>query len=450
MLHKWKEEYDQKLMTADEAVKLIQNGDNVYYPPFVMKVPELDAALARRKDELEDVKLVFATLTYVPETVKADPMGRHFRFTDGSFSAATRGIRKNRIPIFAVPSLYHETTRGYYTGLKNVQVVMIAASPMDKNGYFQLGIASSNLVAMLRQHGGLEGDLKVLLEVNDKLPRVQGDNFIHVSDVTAVVEEADSKPLSAIPPVQASEIDHQIAEHIMGEMMDGACIQLGIGGLPNIVGKMIADSDLKDLGCHTEMFVDAYLDMFNAGKLTNMRKQNHLGKSVFTFAMGSEALYDFVDNNPAVECLDVGYVNNPYVIAQNDRVVSICSCLNVDMFGNVSSESDGYKQISGTGGALDYHYAAFHSNGGKAFMCMPSTSVDKEGNRHSNIVAAFKKGTQITVPANMTNYIVTEYGIANMKQLNTRERINELLKICHPDFRQELMDEATKAGIWCK
>ena len=152
----------------------------------------------------------------------------------------------------------------------------------------------------------------------------------------------------------------------------------------------------------------------------------------------------------AVECLDVGYVNNPYVIAQNDRVVSICSCLNVDMFGNVSSESDGYKQISGTGGALDYHYAAFHSNGGKAFMCMPSTSVDKEGNRHSNIVAAFKKGTQITVPANMTNYIVTEYGIANMKQLNTRERINELLKICHPDFRQELMDEATKAGIWCK
>lgn len=450
MVYNWREEYQKKLTTAAEAVKIIQNGNFVSYPPFVMKVPELDAALAARKEELEDVIVSFATLTYVPEVVKADPQGEHFTFVDGSFSAATRGIRKKGIPIFATPGLYHETTRGYYTGQKNVDVLFLCVTPMDSNGYFRMGIASSNQVAMIRQRGGLKRGLKVVVEVNPYVPKVQGDNFIHISEVEAVVEEKESLPLSAIPPVEASEIEHKIAAHIMNEMMDGACIQLGIGGLPNIVGKMIADSDLKDLGCHTEMFVNAYLDMFNAGKLTNLRKQTHLGKSVFTFAMGSKELYDFVDGNPAVECLDVGYVNDPWVISQNDRVVSICSCLCVDLFGNVSSESDGYRQISGTGGALDYHYAALHSEGGKAFMCMPSTSVGKDGTRRSNIVVAFKQGTQITVPANMTNRIVTEFGVADLKQKNTKARLDELLKICHPDFQQELIDQATHAGIWRK
>lgn len=450
MVRNWRDEYNQKLKSADEAVKLVKSGDIVNYPPFVMKVPELDAALARRKDELEDVDIVFATLTYLPEVCKADPRGKSFTFIDGSFSAATRGIRKNGIPIFATPCLYHETTRVYYNGLKDNDVLFLCVSPMDANGYFQMGIAASNQVAMIRQRGGLQRKLKVIVEVNPLIPHVQGNNFLHISEVDAIVEEAKSEPLAPIPPVEASEIEHKIAAHIMNEMVDGACIQLGIGGLPNIVGKLIADSDLKDLGCHTEMFVDAYLDMFNAGKLTNLRKQTHLGKSVFTFAMGSQTLYDFVDNNPAVECMDVGYVNNPAVIAQNDRVFSICSCLSVDMFGNVSSESDGYRQISGTGGALDYHYASLHSDGGKGFMCMPSTTVDREGNRHSNIVVAFKQGTQITIPANMTNYVVTEFGVANLKQKNTKARLDELLKICHPDFQQDLIDQATKVGTWRK
>lgn len=449
-MSRWQEEYKQKLMTADEAVKLIQSGDTLTYPPFVMKTPELDAALARRAGELQDVMVIFSTLTYIPEIVKADPAGQHFLFVDGSFSAATRGIRKNNIPIFASPSVYHECPRAYYNGVMENDAIFLSVTPMDKNGYFQMGISSSNHVAMIQQHGGINSDLKIIVEVNDKIPHVAGDNYVHISQIAAVVEERESQPLAEIPPVAATEIDKKIAGHIMGELMDGACLQLGIGGLPNIVGKMIADSDLKDIGCHTEMFVDAYLDMFNAGKLTNARKAVYRGKSVFTFAMGSRALYDFVDNNPAVACLDVGYVNNPYVISQNSNVISICSCLQVDMFGNVSSESDGYRQISGTGGALDYHYAAHHSEGGKGFMCMPSTTVGKDGVCRSNIVAAFKTGTQLTVPCNMTNYVVTEYGVANLKMKCTKKRVDELLKICHPDFQQDLIDAANAAGLWKK
>ena len=448
MKEKWQEEYQQKLTTADEAVKVIQSGNRVVYPPFVMRVPLLDGALAKRWDKLEDVVVIFATLTYMPEVCKADPKGKTFTFLDGSFSAATRQLKKAGIPVFCVPGLYHETTRGYNNGDKNDDVLFLSVTPMDRNGYFRMGIASSNQVALIRNKGGYKKDLKIIVEVNAKIPYIQGDNFIHISEITHVVEEIESVGLSPIPPIEASETERKIAEHIMSQMVDGACIQLGIGGLPNIVGKMIADSDLKDLGCHTEMFVDAYVNMFNAGKLTNKRKQTHVGKSVFTFAMGSQDLYDFIDGNPAVECLDVGYVNNPNVIAKNDRVFSICSCLAVDLFGNVSSESDGYRQISGTGGALDYHYASYHSNGGRGFMCMPSTTTDKEGNLVSNVVINFKPGTQITVPGNMTNSVVTEYGIANLKQKNTWNKIEELIKIAHPDFREELMAKAEKEGIW--
>ena len=336
----------------------------------------------------------------------------------------------------------------YTRGVLHNEYLFLAATPMDKNGFFNLSTSASTQVDMARARSGPQKNLKVILEVNEALPVVQGDNNLHISEIDAVVESSQARKPTAIGKIEPTEIDAKIAQYIMNEMVDGACLQLGIGGMPNLVGKMIADSDLKDLGCHSEMFVDAYMDLFNAGKLTNARKQLDVGKSVFTFAMGSEELYDFIDNNPSMRCMPVSYTNAPSVIAQNDRVYSICSCLAVDLFGNVSSESVGYKQISGTGGQWDYHYASFHSKGGKGFLCMPSSKVTKDGKRVSNIVVSHTPGTQITVSGNTTNYVVTEYGIVNLKGLTTWEKVEALVSIAHPDFRDELFKAAEAGRIW--
>ena len=444
----WQELYNKKLTTADEAVKIIKDGDDVEYTPFACGPHELDAALARRKDELKKIYLHYSTLMYVPEVFKVDPLSEVFVHSDGSYSAVTRKMKESGGNIYAKPLLYHETGLHYSKGLIKDDVYFLTAAPMDKFGFFNLGPNCSDMMEIFRAKGGKNKNLKIIVEVNPLMPVVQGDNSIHITDVDLIVEEQEPHPLVAIPAVNGDETDEKIARLLMNEMVDGACLQLGIGGLPNMVGKMLAESDFKNFGCHSEMFVDAYMELFNAGKLTNARKQIDVGKSVFTFGLGSKELYEFMNNNPSLRCMPVGYTNDPNVIAQNDRVYSICSCINVDLFGNISSESVGYKQISGTGGQLDYHFASLKSNGGKGFLCMHSSKVKRDGTRVSNIVPYFEPGTQISIPANMTNYVVTEYGIANMKGLTTWERVEELIRIAHPDFKQDIADAAEKAGLW--
>lgn len=440
-------EYQSKIMTANDAVRMVNSGDFVMYPHFAVKTPLLDEALAFRKMELEDIKVNFVTLTYMPEVVKADPQGEVFKFRDGSFSAATRGFVQMGIPIASLPSLYHEAGKNIAIGNIKEDVLFLAATPVDDEGYLNIGPVSSYIVDCIQERGGTDRNLKIMVETNSKLPRVPGDNRVHISQVDAVIEGAP-EDMMAIPKMPATEVDKKIAEHIMAEMVDGACLQLGIGGMPNYVGSMLVDSDFKDLGCHTEMFVDAYMDLYNAGKLTNKKKSIDVGKSIFTFAMGSRKLYDWLDNNQEVECRSVTYTNNPFVIAQNDNVFSICSCIAVDMMGNVSSESVGYKQISATGGQWDYHYASMHSKGGKGFVCMPSTKKDHKGNVTSNIVPGLSMGTQISVACNTTNYVVTEYGAVNLKGLSMWERVESLVTIAHPDFREEILQAAAKAGVW--
>jgi acyl-CoA hydrolase len=447
-MSKYSKEYAEKLTTADEAVKVVKNGDGIAYSHFVLRTPLLDEALAFRKTELEDIDVTFVTLTYVPEIARADPKGEVFGFEDGSFSAATRGIAKMGIPVTPIPSLYHETGSMYKVGAKRSNVLFLAVRPMDDEGMFNLGPESSFIIDLIKYKGGVGEDFKVLVEVNDKIPHVYGDNHIHISDVHAIVENPNSKKLMAIPDVKPTEVDKRIAGYIMDEMVDGACLQLGIGGMPNFVGQMLVDSDFKDLSCHSEMFVNAYMRLHQAGKLNNKKKQIDVGKSLFTFAMGSDELYDFIDGNPEMSCRAVSYTNDPGIIAQNDRVYSICSCIEVDLFGNVSSESVGYKQISGTGGQLDYHFASMHSEGGKGFLCMPSAKKGRDGKLTSNICLNFKQGTQITVPANMVNYIVTEYGIVNLKGKNVWERVELLASIAHPDFRDSLLEQAKDVGIF--
>lgn len=446
-MNAWKELYQQKLTTADEAVTSVKNGDFVEYSPFVTIPWELDAALAKRKDELSKVYLRGSTLMFIPETYKADPQAETFLFCDGSFSALTRKMKAEG-EVYTNPSLYHEAPLHHTKGLLHNDYLFLAVTPMDKNGFFNMSTSCSSHLDMMRARSTTQKSLKVIVEVNERLPIVQGDNYLHISEVDGVVESANPRSLAAIPKLEATEMDGAIASHIMKEMVDGACLQLGIGGMPNLVGKMIAESDLKDLGCHSEMFVDAYMDLFNAGKLTNARKQIDIGKSVFTFAMGSAELYDYMNENPSLRCLPVSYTNNPNIIARNNKVYSICSCLGVDLFGNVSSESVGYRQISGTGGQWDYHYASFHSDGGKGFVCMPSSKVNKDGTRTSNIVVSHQPGTQITVSGNTTNYVVTENGIANLKGLSTWAKVEALVGIAHPDFQDELLKAAERGRIW--
>lgn len=443
----WSAEYKRKLATADEAVKVVKNGDVVEYGHFAALPWDLDAALARRKDELTKVHVRGCTLLFVPEVFKADKSGETFLLQDASFSGLSRKMKAEG-EIYCTPQLYHEIPRTYSLGLRPINVLFLPVTPMDNNGFFSLSTTCASFVDVLKSKYTTQKGLRVVLEVNKNLPWVQGDNVIHISDADIIVENQSNHSLIAIPKVESNDIDEKIANIIMDEMVDGACLQLGIGGMPNLIGKKLVDSDLKELGCHTEMFVDAYMDLFNAGKLTNKRKTLDQGKSVFTFSMGSEKLYEFLKDNPSMRCKPVSYTNDPAVIGQNDNVFSICSCLSVDLFGNVSSESVGYKQISATGGQLDYHFGSMRSKGGKGFVCMPSAKRNRDGKLVSNIVENFEVGTQISVPGNMTNYVVTEYGARNLKGLTTWAKVEALSEIAHPDFVDDILKAAEKARIW--
>ncbi|MDR3295067.1 MAG: butyryl-CoA:acetate CoA-transferase [Clostridiales Family XIII bacterium] len=348
-MDQWKKMYAEKLTTADEAVKLVKDGDVVEYAPYVTAPWDLDRALSKRKGELKKVFVKGCTFTYVPEVFKVDPQGETFLLNDSFWSATTRKM-KEQGEVYINPGLYGETAGVFAHGYLKNDFMYVPVTPMDKNGFFNISVTCSFNTEVLRMRGGTQKGLKLVVEVNEKLPVVHGDTSLHVSEVDYIVEEENPRPLQAIGKVEATEADEKIAKLILGEMVDGVCLQIGIGGMPNLVGKMLVDSDLKDLGCHTEVFVDAYMDLFNAGKLTNAKKQIDIGKSVFTFTLGSAELYEFMDGNPSLRCLPVSYTNDPGVIRQNDRLYSICSCLAVDLFGTVSSESVGYKQISGIGG----------------------------------------------------------------------------------------------------
>lgn len=434
-------EYQSKLVSADEAVKVVKSGDWIDYGDFVTSSLSCDKALAKRKDELKAVKIRATTSTIVPETITCDPEGEHFYLHDWSYGAITRKLADQGRAFF-MPELYHEIPKMYKERLRT-DVSFITVTPMNEYGYFNMGSSCSKLLA--------EKDAAkiIVLEVNSSLPYCHSaaNNNIHISEVDYVVE-GDNPSLMEIKKPPVSDVDRKIAALIMEEMEDGACLQLGIGGMPNTVGEMIAQSDLKDLGVHTEMLVDSYVDMYEAGQITNKRKNVLKDKFVYTFAMGTNKVYNFIDNNPLCAVMPVDFTNDPFIIAQNDKVISLCSCLSVDILGQVSSESIGFRHISGTGGQLDFHFASFRSKGGKGFLCMPSTSKRKDGTLESKIVPSFKPGTIVSIPSAMTNYVVTEYGIVNLKGLSTWERAEALISIAHPDFKDELVKVAQENRIW--
>ncbi|MEN6350048.1 MAG: acetyl-CoA hydrolase/transferase C-terminal domain-containing protein [Syntrophomonas sp.] len=434
--------YKEKLISADEAAQKVKSGDWVQYGEFVMQPRDLDAALAKRVNELTDIKIRGTTIPMIPEVVKADPERRHFTLNDWHFSAASRGLAGKDLCNY-IPLLYHEGP-SLVRRFQEIDVAFVPVAPMDSNGFFNLG--TSNSLAS----GVFDVAKIVIVEVNKSVPICLGGHKegIHISEVDFIVESQTNPPMINLPVLPITDVDKKIAALIMEEMEDRVCLQLGIGGMPNCVGAMIAESDLKDLGVHTEMLVDSFVDMYNAGRITNKYKQIDPGKMVWTFAMGTDKLYNFLDNNPIAASYPVSYTNDPFIIAQNDNMFCINNAIEVDLFGQVASESSGYRHISGTGGQLDFIFGSYRSKGGKGFICMTSTTTLKDGTVVSRVRPTLSPGTIVTVPRTMSYYMATEYGIVNLKAKSTWERAEAMISIAHPDFRDELVKEAQKMNIW--
>lgn len=436
--------YRQKLVTADEAVKVVKSGDWVQYGEFVMQPKELDAALAKRVNELHDVKVRAVCTTMIPEIVKADPQREHFCFNDWHFSGFSRAMHKQNLCNY-IPITYHEA-RKLIGEFLTIDVAFVLVAPMDRNGYFNLGTSNSITSYVI------EKAKTVIVEVNKSVPVCLGGNSesVHISQVDYIVESQENPKLLNLPQPTITAEDRQIAFHVMEQLEDGACLQLGIGAMPNAIGTMIAESGLKDLGVHTEMLVDSFVDMYNSGVVTGKRKQIDKGKMVYTFAMGTDKLYDFLDLNPVCASYPVHYTNDPFIIAQNDKVFAINNAIEVDLYSQVASESTGTRHISGTGGQLDFIFASFRSKGGKGFICLTSTKKLADGTVVSRIRPTLSPGTIVTIPRSLNYYVVTEYGIATMKGRTTWERAEELINIAHPDFQDELVKEAEKMKIWVR
>ena len=434
--------YQQKLTTAEQAVKAVQSGDWVDYGWCTNHPVALDRALATRKDELTDVKVRGGVTMWMPEIAKADDAGDHFTWNSWHCSGIDRKIIGKGMGFFA-PMRYSELPRFYRENV-TVDVAMIQVTPMDSHGNFSYALAASHLADML------DKAKTIIVEVNQNLPWVYGLTGceINIADVDYVVEGDNPAVAQLGGGGEPTDVDRAVAKLIVEQIPNGACLQLGIGGMPNTVGSMIAQSDLKDLGVHTEMYVDGFVDMALAGKLTGSRKALDKGRQVYAFAAGTQKLYDYINRNPAVMAAPVDYTNDVRVLAQLDNFISINNAIDMDLFGQVNAESAGLKHISGTGGQLDFVMGAYLSKGGKSFICMSSTVTGKDGTVKSRIVPTLAPGSIVTDPRSCVQYIVTEYGMVNLKGLSTWERAEAIISIADPQFREQLIQDAEKMGIW--
>lgn len=436
------EKYRAKLRTPEQAVQAVKSGDWVDYTSNVCFPALLDAALAKRRDELTDVK-IRGNLIFSPiQTVECDPTREHFLYNSWHCSGYERKLCDKGLCNY-IPMIFRNVVP-YYRHFLTVNVAMMCVTPMDQHGYFNLSCAAGIARGILEK-----ADI-VILEVNEHLPRILGgfDESIHIDEVDYVVE-GEHPPLPQFPIAQPTEEDIKIADLIVPHIVDGATLQLGIGGMPNVVGARLAESDLKDLGMHTELCGDAYYELYKAGKLTNKRKALQRGKGVTGIVFGSQDLYEWVDQNPGVVVEPLEYVNAPETIARHENMISINSCIAVDLYGQICAESAGLRHISGTGGQLDYLTGAAMSAGGKAFICMTSSFVDKAGVRRSRVLPHFN-GDIVTDPRSQAYYIVTEYGAVNLAGRSTWERAEMLVSIAHPDFRDSLIAAAEEQKIWRK
>lgn len=439
-----KEMYQKKLTTAQEAVKVVRSGDWVDYGWCVGTPRALDKALAQRWQELDDVKIRGGVLFEVPATMQGEAEG-HFTWNSWHMSGVERKMI-DRGHTFFCPMRYSELPRFYRENVDPIKAMFVQVSPMDDQGCFTFGPSASHLAAVA------ERAEYIFVEVNQNMPRCLGgfENGIHISQVTGVIE-GDNAPMWQLGGGGApTAVDQAVADLIVPQIPNGACLQLGIGGMPNTVGAMIAQSDLKDLGVHTEMYVDGFVAMAEAGKITGRRKNFDKGRQAYAFAAGSQKLYDYLDNNPACMSVPVDYTNDVRVVAQLDNFISINNVIELDLFGQVAAETAGVRHISGAGGQLDFVMGAYLSKGGKSFLCCSSTAQAKDGTLTSRIRPTLPNGSVVTDTRANVQYLVTEYGMVNLKGTSTWERAERIISIAHPDFRDELIKEAEALKIWRK
>ena len=434
-------EYREKLRTPEQAVQIVKDGDWVDYSHCCSFPAALDKALAGRRGELKDVKVRGSVTCRPVQVLEQDPGNETFTYNVWHCSAIDRKyLDQGRA--YHQPMLFRNCGSYYERGFAPVDVAMITVAPMDRQGNFSFGLTNCC------QQEVLDAAKHIVLEVNPDMPVVYGvaNDHIHISDVDYVVES--DEPISAAPGRPASELDKKIAAQIFPYLHDGMTLQLGIGGLPNALGELIAESDLKDLGMHAEIMSNGYLKLYQSGKITNKKKPLQRGKGVFSVCLGSKELYEFLHYNQGILSAPMYYVNAAETIRQLDDFISINSCIAVDLYGQVCAESVGTRQISGTGGQLDFVTGTYMASHGKAFLARPSMSFDAYGVGRSNILPKFTDGDIITTPRTQTPYVATEYGAVNLSGLATWQRAEALISIAHPDFRDALIKAAEKQRIW--
>lgn len=423
----WMEGYREKLMTADEAIRrYIRSGMRVFLSGNCGVPQRLLAALVEHAPHVENVEIV-QVLTVGPADYVAPGMERHIRVNTLFISDnVRRAVQEGRADF--TPCLLSEIPGLFKSGRLPLDVALVQVSPPDEHGFCSFGVE----VGITKP--AAQAARVVIAEVNEHMPRTLGDSFIHISRLTAIVPV--SYPLPEVHMAEQSEVARRIAEHIAAMIPDGATLQTGIGAIPDAVLRALTHH--KDLGVHTELFSDGVIDLVERGVITGERKTLHPGKIVAGFMLGTRRLYEFVHDNPIIELHPTDYVNDPFVIAQNERMVAINSAIEVDLTGQVCADSIGHLFYSGVGGQLDFIYGASRSRGGLPIIALPSTTRLRDGTVVSRIVPMLKPGAGVTTTRNHVRFVVTEWGVADLYGKTIRQRARALIAIAHPDFREEL------------
>ena len=430
-MEKWKDHYKNKIVSAAEALKIVKSGDRVVIGHACGEPPALVAALVERAPELRNVEIVHM-VAMGPAKYAQPGMESSFRhnalFVGGSTRKSVEEKRADYTPCF-----FSEIPRLFRDGFLPVDVALIQVTPPDEQGFCSFGVSVDYTQT------ATECAKIVICQVNNQMPKTSGAK-IHLDQMTCIVEK--DEPLIELKPAKIGDLEKKIGENVAALIPDGATLQLGIGAIPDAVLLFLGNK--KDLGIHSEMFSDGVVFLAEAGVVTNRKKTINPGKFIATFLMGTQKLYDFVNNNPDVIMLPVDQVNDPYIIGQNQNMISINSALQVDLIGQVNAEMIGSRQFSGIGGQVDFVRGASRSLGGKSIIALPSTA---SGGTISRIAVDLDHGAAVSTSRNDVHCIVTEYGVANLRGKSLRERARALISIAHPDFRADLEAAATAKGV---
>jgi acyl-CoA hydrolase len=426
-------------ISAEQAAALVQRGDWVDYGASFTQPDAFDRALAARKDELGEVWLRNCLSLKPRAVLETDPDGEVFRCFNWHFSGYDRKKHDAGICHY-IPVHLGEIPHYYRRNIDRVDVAVLKAAPPDEDGCFNIGPNS------LWHRAVIERAKTVIIEVSSQVPTARGtDNRIPAGEVDYVIE-GDGGTTPELPNAQPTDVDRAVARLIAEEIADDACLQVGIGGMPNAVCALLLEGGVRSFGIHTEMLNDGLVELYRAGRVDGSKKAVDPGLITYTFALGTRVLYETVRDNPDFLCHAVDFTNDPFVIARNPRAVAINNTTQIDLQGQAASESDGHRHISGTGGQAQFVRGAYASEGGKSFICLAST-YERKGVRKSRIALNLTPGNVVTTPRSDMMYVVTEYGIANLKGRSVAERAKAIIGLAHPDFREDLARQAREAGL---